>query len=418
MKRALIITLLALGLVACDKKDLDDPRVKEALNQAKLEVNTEDDSVSDEEDQDDQQENEDEDEDIKRSYPEDKVEKDVISVESSRKKDTEDKEEKKKSEKTNKKKDKKSKEESSKKADKEERKDKENSDKDDKKSLTEEDIFFSNYDLVTIRGGEVCSALTDLRDYSENFEATYVPFSNNIFVLGSYDDKDFSIKKINGEDLTLLYDFKDHEDFRPKGMIGDKIYGIYYDNREDTVGTDKNQSGLAYVDLKTGKLNIYEATKYKDEIVDQVAVTDKEILFTKFNRFQKTELYKLDPEKGLDQKAELLEKNTDLNFLYSAKYFEDGKAKYEIFKSSDGYLKIKDVTYKLSDGVSFIGQNMITCQGVKFDKAKHLFKMDIVNYLTGKTIEKDLETYGYRVYGGKLYYIDYDKKVQSLDIGL
>ena len=416
MKRALIITLLALGLVACDKKDLDDPRVKEALNQAKLEVNTEDDSVSDEEGQDGQQENEDE--DIKRSYPEDKVEKDVISVESSRKKDTEDKEEKKKSEKTNKKKDKKSKEESSKKADKEEKKDKENSDKDDKKSLTEEDIFFSNYDLVTIRGGEVCSALTDLRDYSENFEATYVPFSNNIFVLGSYDDKDFSIKKINGEDLTLLYDFKDHEDFRPKGMIGDKIYGIYYDNREDTVGTDKNQSGLAYVDLKTGKLNIYEATKYKDEIVDQVAVTDKEILFTKFNRFQKTELYKLDPAKGLDQKAELLEKNTDLNFLYSAKYFEDGKAKYEIFKSSDGYLKIKDVTYKLSDRVSFIGQNMITCQGVKFDKAKHLFKMDIVNYLTGKTIEKDLETYGYRVYGGKLYYIDYDKKVQSLDIGL
>lgn len=418
MKRALIITLLALGLVACDKKDLDDPRVKEALNQAKLEVNTEDDSVSDEEDQDDQQENEDEDEDIKRSYPEDKVEKDVISVESSRKKDTEDKEEKKKSEKTNKKKDKKSKEESSKKADKEEKKDKENSDKDDKKSLTEEDIFFSNYDLVTIRGGEVCSALTDLRDYSENFEATYVPFSNNIFVLGSYDDKDFSIKKINGEDLTLLYDFKDHEDFRPKGMIGDKIYGIYYDNREDTVGTDINQSGLAYVDLKTGKLNIYEATKYKDEIVDQVAVTDKEILFTKFNRFQKTVLYKLDPAKGLDQKAELLEKNTDLNFLYSAKYFEDGKAKYEIFKSSDGYLKIKDVTYKLSDRVIFIGQNMITCQGVKFDKAKHLFKMDIVNYLTGDVVEKDLETYGYRVYGGKLYYTDYDKKVQSLDIGL
>lgn len=414
MKRALIITLLALGLVACDKKDLDDPRVKEALNQAKLEVNTEDNPAVEEEGQDNQQE----DEDIKRSYPEDKVEKDVISVESSRKKDTEDKEEKKKSEKTNKKKDKKSKEESSKKIEKEEKKDKENSDKDDKKSLTENDIFFSNYDLVTIRGGEVCSALTDLRDYSENFEATYVPFSNNIFVLGSYDDKDFSIKKINGEDLILLYDFKDYEDFRPKGMIGDKIYGIYYDNREDTVGTDKNQSGLAYVDLKTGKLNIYEATKYKDEIVDQVAVTEKEILFTRFNRFQKTELYKLDPEKGLDQKAELLEKNTDLNFLFSAKYFEDGKAKYEIFKSSDGYLKIKDVTYKLSDRVSYIGQNMITCQGVKFDKAKHLFKMDIVNYLTGKTIEKDLETYGYRVYGGKLYYIDYDKKVQSLDIGL
>lgn len=416
MKRALVITLLALGLVACDKKDLDDPRVKEALNQAKLDVNTEDDSVSNEEEkQDKQQENE----EINRTYPEDEVKKDVISVEKSAKKDNEDKEEKKKLDKTAKEKEYKKKSDKSKKdSDKKSKQNEKEPGKEDKKDLTEDDIFFSNYDLVTIRGGEVCSALTDLRDYSENFEATYVPFSNNIFVLGSYDDKDFSIKKINGEDLTLLYDFKDHEDFRPKGMIGDKIYGIYYDNRDDTVETDKNQSGLAYVDLKTGKLNIYEATKYKDEIVDQVAVTDKEILFTKFNKYQKTELYKLDPAKGLDQKAELLEKNTDINFLFSAKYFEDGKAKYEIFKSSDGYLKIKDVTYKLSDRVSFIGQNMITCQGVKFDKAKHLFKMDIVNYLTGETIEKDLETYGYRVYKGKLYYIDYDKKVQSLDIGL
>ncbi|WP_311491614.1 hypothetical protein [uncultured Anaerococcus sp.] len=416
MKRALVITLLALGLVACDKKDLDDPRVKEALNQAKLDVNTEDDSVSNEEEKQDKQQ---EDEEINRTYPEDEVKKDVISVEKSAKKDNEDKEEKKKLDKTAKEKEYKKKSDKSKKdSDKKSKEDRKEPGKEDEKDLTEDDIFFSNYDLVTIRGGEVCSALTDLRDYSENFEATYVPFSNNIFVLGSYDDKDFSIKKINGEDLTLLYDFKDHEDFRPKGMIGDKIYGIYYDNRDDTVETDKNQSGLAYVDLKTGKLNIYEATKYKYEIVDQVAVTDKEILFTKFNKYQKTELYKLDPAKGLDQKAELLEKNTDQNYLFSAKYFEDGKAKYEIFKSSDGYLKIKDVTYKLSDRVSFIGQNMITCQGVKFDKAKHLFKMDIVNYLTGETIEKDLETYGYRVYKGKLYYIDYDKKVQSLDIGL
>lgn len=416
MKRALVITLLALGLVACDKKDLDDPRVKEALNQAKLEVNTEDDSVSNEEEnQDKQQENE----EINRTYPEDEVKKDVISVEQSAKKDNEDKEEKKKLDKTAKEKEYKKKSDKSKKdSDKKSKQNEKEPGKEDKKVLTEDDIFFSNYDLVTIRGGEVCSALTDLRDYSENFEATYVPFSNNIFVLGSYDDKDFSIKKINGEDLTLLYDFKDHEDFRPKGMIGDKIYGIYYDNRDDTVETDKNQSGLAYVDLKTGKLNIYEATKYKDAIVKQVAVTDKEILFTKFNMFQKTELYKLDPAKGLDQKAELLEENTDLNYLFSAKYFKDGKAKYEIFKSSDGYLKIKDVTYKLSDRVSFIGQNMITCQNVKFDKSKHLFKMDIVNYLTGEIVEKDLETYGYRVYKGKLYYIDYDKKVQSLDIGL
>ena len=74
MKKILILTLLALGLVACEGKDLDDPRVKDALNQAKLDVNTEDDQASDEEDNKDNQkenedENENEDEDINRTYP-------------------------------------------------------------------------------------------------------------------------------------------------------------------------------------------------------------------------------------------------------------------------------------------------------------------------------------------------------------
>ena len=68
--------------------------------------------------------------------------------------------------------------------------------------------------------------------------------------------------------------------------------------------------------------------------------------------------------------------------------------------------------------MTLIGQNLIIQEPVKFDDADYLFKMDIINYLTGEVVEKDLESYGFRVYKGKLYYIDYDKKVQSLDIGL
>ena len=218
--------------------------------------------------------------------------------------------------------------------------------------------------------------------------------------------------------MTLLYDFKENEDFRPKGMIGDKIYGIYHDNSESTEGDDKNQSGLAYVDLGTGKLNIFEDTKYENEIIYQVAVTDKEILFTKFNRDRSTDLYRLDLEKGLDQKAELVEKDTDLIFLFAAKHFENGKAKYEIFKSSDGKIKINDVEYDINDGTRFIGENIITSSPVKFDDADYLFKIDVINYITGEVVEKDLETYGYRVANGKFYYIDYDKKIKTLDIGL
>ena len=246
-----------------------------------------------------------------------------------------------------------------------------------------------------------------------------MPFSNNIFVLGSYEDHDFTIRKINGEELTLLYDFKDNEEFRPAGMIGDKIYGTYHvDKSNKQEKKDSAESGFGYVDLDTGKINIFESTKSKDEVIGQVAITEKEAFYTKLNKDQSIDLYSLDLEKDLDQKAELVEKNTHLNFLFSAKHFKDGKAEYVIFKSSDGKIKINDEVYPIRDGTSFIGANMITCSPVKFDKAKYLFKMDIVNYLTGETIEKDLETYGYRVANGKLYYIDYDKKVQSLDIGL
>lgn len=416
MKKTLLVTILALTLVGCKQKETVDQKVTENVDQEETSENSQIDEEINENEKDEKSE---EDQEIKRTYPEEETEKEVISVEKSTKKVKE--EDKKETHDKKNKKDKKSKKKDKKKPDRDSKKEGEKSDKSDKKSekgLTEDDLFFSYYYLVTIRGGEICNGLTDIKDYSENYYVDYVPFSNNIFVLGSYDDHDFSIRKINGEDLTLLYDFKDNEDFRPKGMIGDKIYGIYYDNSEDTDGTEKNESGLAYVDLATGKINIFEDTKYKNEIVDQVAVTEKEVFFTKFNRDQSTDLYRLDLEKGLDQKAELVEKDTDLSFLLSAKHFKNGKAKYEIFKSSDGKIKINDIEYNINDGTRFIGENIITSSPIKFDDVNYLFKIDVINYITGEVVEKDLETYGYRVANGKFYYIDYDKKIKTLDIGL
>ena len=415
MKKTLLVTILALTLVACKQKETIDKKVTENVNQEEIAEN----SQINEENNNQKDEKSEENQEIKRTYPKETTEKEVISVEKSTEKVKE--EDKKETHDKKDKKDEKSKKKDEEKPDRGSKKDGEKSDKSDKKSekgLTEDDFFFSYYYLVTTRGGEICNGLTDIKDYSENYYVDYVPYSNNIFVLGSYDDHDFSIRKINGEDLTLLYDFKDNEDFRPKGMIGDKIYGIYHDNSEDTDGTEKNESGLAYVDLATGKINIFEDTKYKNEIVDQVAVTEKEVFFTKFNRDQSTDLYRLDLEKGLDQKAELVEKDTDLSFLLSAKHFKNGKAKYEIFKSSDGKIKINDIEYNINDGTRFIGENIITSSPIKFDDVNYLFKIDVINYITGEVVEKDLETYGYRVANGKFYYIDYDKKIKTLDIGL
>lgn len=422
MKKILILTLLALGLVACEGKDLDDPRVKDALNQAKLDVNTEDDQASDEEDkQDDQKENEDEneneDEDINRTYPEDEIKKDVISVESSPKKDEEDSKEDGKEDLE------KSKKEKSKK-----KKDKAKSGKDEKekkKALTADDYFFSYYSLVAVRNGKVISALDDKDDDNNGYYIDYVPFSNNIFVVGSAIDKKFSIKKINGQDLTLMYDFKEGETFYPLAMIDDKIYGRYqyYENYDMKKNSDfvPEKSGIGVVDLKTGKLEVFKAThtKSNESLLGQ-GISDKEILFTKMKDDQKINLYKLDLEKGYDQKAKLVEENTEASFFLSSKHFEKDKAIYEIFKSKGNEIEIKGEKYTINDDkrMTLIGQNLIIQEPTKFDDTKYLFKMDIINYLTGDVVEKDLESYGYRVYKGKFYYIDYDKKVQSLDIGL
>lgn len=424
MKKTLILAMLALSLVACDQKNTDELKATEAQKQEEISENTQEDSEvvddKDIENEEDEEENE-----INRTYPEDKSEKEVISVEKSKEKDEKDKKEDSENSEKNKK-DKKKKEKkkkSDKKSDKKSGKDSKKDENTDEKALTEDDLFFSYFNLVTVRGGEVCDGLTDIRDYGKDYFASYVPFSNNVFVLGSYPDKDFSIRKINGDDLTLLYEFKENESFRPVGMVGDRIYGFYsfYEGEDNNSKLDNTKSGFGYVDLKNGKVGVYEASKIKEGgSLINVAITDKEAYLTKFAMGTGTNLYKLDLTKDLDQEAELVEENTELSLLGTGKHFKDGKANYEVFKTKDDKLKIGEIEYQLTDEkvISFIGENVIIQTPVKFDDSKYLFKIDIVNYLTGETIEKDLETYGFRVSNGKFYYIDYDKKVQSLDIGL
>lgn len=419
MKKTLILAMLALSLVACDQKNTDELKATEAQKQEEISENTQEDSEvvddKDIENEEDEEENE-----INRTYPEDKPEKEVISVEKSKEKDEKDKKEDSDNSEKNKKEKKKK---SDKKSDKKSGKDFKKDENTDEKALTEDDLFFSYFNLVTVRGGEVCDRLTDIRDYGKDYFASYVPFSNNVFILGSYPDNDFSIRKINGEDLTLLYEFKINESFRPVGMVGDRIYGFYsfYEGEDNNSKLDNTKSGFGYVDLKNGKVGVYEASKIKEGgSLINVAITDKEAYLTKFAMGTGTNLYKLDLTKDLDQEPELVEENTELSLLGTGKHFKDGKANYEVFKTKDDKLKIGDIDYQLTDEkvISFIGENVIIQTPVKFDEAKYLFKMDIINYLTGEVVEKDLETYGYRVYNGKLYYIDYDKKIKTLKLGL
>lgn len=425
MKKILVLSVIAISLSACGSQT--DTQVKEALENDKQITSKEMPS---------EEVAEHEDEEITRTYPEDEkkdeeIKKEVIDVENET--DNKDKEDKKDSKEEDEKssdkdleKDKKDK----KKEDKEVKKDdKEEKDSEEKgkenKALAEEDYFFSYYNLVTVKDGQVTDALKELGynttdlSHEKEYTASYVPYSNNVFVLGSYPKNDFSIQRIDGKKLTLLHDFNENESFIPLGIVGDKVYGMYayYENNERIA----DKSGFGVVDLKNGKVGVYKATTSDTgESVIGVGVSDKEALFTKFTMDAGTNLYRISFEKGFDQEAELVEENTDANFVMSAKYFEKDKPVYTIFTSKGNDFFIGDVKYPVTDTnrISFIGENMIIQEMVKFDDAENLFKMDIINYLTGEVVEKDLESYGYRVHNGKLYYIDYDKKVQSLEIGL
>ena len=427
MKKTIILTLIALSLVACEGKDLDDPRVKDALNQKEIAENIEDESKEEAQVEQENESTNEEDEEINRTYPEEKTKKEVIDVENSANKDDE-KDEKDKEDKEEKDKSSDEKLEKDKKDKKKDGKDKEEGKSSDEKKeeLTEDDYFFSYYDLVTVREGEVVNVLTGLEDYGDNYFVDYVPFSNNILVAGSVMDQDFAIRKINGQELTLMYDFKENETFYPLAMIGDKIYGRYqyYENYDMKKNSNfvPEKSGIGVVDLKTGELNIFKAThtKANESLIGQ-GVSDKEILFTKMEGNEQFNLYKLDLEKGFDQEAELVEEDTKASYFLSSKNFKDGNANYEIFKSNENVFEINGKKYTVDDvkRMTLIGQNIIIQEPTNnSDDPDHLFKMDIINYLTGETVEKDLEAFGYRVYNGKFYYIDYDKKVQSLDIGL
>ena len=425
MKKILILSIIAISLSACGSQT--DTHVNEALENDKQIASKENPA---------EENTENEDEEINRTYPEDKkeeIKKEVIDVENSAdekedEKDSKDEDEKSSDEDDKKdKKDKKDERKEDKKDDKEGKDSDEDSEgnKKEKKVLTEDDYFFSYFDLVSVKDGKIVDALKELGynttdvSHEKEYTASYVPYSNNVFVLGSYPKNDFSIQRIDGKKLTLLHDFKENETFIPLGIVGDKVYGMYayYENNERIA----DKSGFGFVDLETGKVGVYKATKsYTGESVIGVGVSDKEAFFTKFEKGYGTNLYKLDFEKGFDQEAELVEENTEANFVMSAKHFDKDKPVYEIFTSKGNDFLIGDAKYTVTDTnrISFIGQNIIIQEPVKFDQAENLFKMDIINYLTGEVVEKDLESYGYRVYNGKLYYIDYDKKVQSLEIGL
>ena len=291
----------------------------------------------------------------------------------------------------------------------------------DQDSLTEDDFFFSNHDLVTVKDGDIVNVIKDVKKLGDDTYTYPVPLSDDVFLFGTNGENTSTLMKINGKDFEEVYKIKDQE-FLPSAKVYDKVYGVFSGN----VNLSKFDYISVYgdIDLKTGKTNIYEALKMKDSngFLQGIGFTDKEILYNKLDLpgdFLVT-MYRLDLTKSYDQEPEEVGDVKGFTWLQSVKYDKDGNDFYDILDvdyDDEGKCYIKGIECPAEEGTQFIsaGPNALLQTYIDPEKNPYLFKMDILNFLTGDFVAKDLESYGYRVFKGKLYYLDKDKKVQVLD---
>lgn len=288
--------------------------------------------------------------------------------------------------------------------------------------LTEDDFFFSNNELVSVMDGEVVSIISDMKNVGDDTYAYPVALSDDLFVFvtGSEGFHNSTLMKISGKDFEEIYKIKDQE-FLPSAKVYDKVYGLFSGN----VNLSKFDyiSAFGDIDLKTGKTNIYEALKMQDsnEFLQGIGFTDKKILYNKLNMSGDflVKSYRLDLSQGYDQESEEVGDVEGFTWLQSVKYDKDGKDNYDILDvdyDDEGKCYIKGIECP-GEGTQLIsaGPNIIFQIFIDPANDPYLFKMDILNFLTGDFVAKDVESYGYRVFKGKLYYLDKDKKVQVLD---
>lgn len=289
--------------------------------------------------------------------------------------------------------------------------------------LTEDDLFFSDFNLVSVMDGEVVSIISDMKNLGDDTYAYPVPLSDDLFVFatGSEGFYTSTLMKIVGKDIKEIYRIKDKE-FLPSAKVYDKVYGLFSSNAN--LSKFDYISAYGDIDLKTGKTNIFEALKMKDfnEIFQTIGFTDKKISYIKYNMSGDflDKFYRLDLSKGYDQEPEEVGDVDGFTWLQSVKYDKDGKDNYDILNiefDDEGKCYINDFECPAEEGTQFIsaGPNIIFQNFIDPEKDPYLFKMDILNFLTGDFVSKDLESYGYRIFKGKLYYLDKDKKVQVLD---
>ena len=412
MKKIIPIMALSLALVGCTNTNSTESETNTGTNTNETQVseNTDDTQVIDVEKAENNKENSEESGSIET---EDQNEEDS---ELSQEKDQEDSEEE-------------NSDDSSKKESEEE-----NQAENEDKEVSKDDLFFSLYaPFSTVNeNGDIVDESGNVAPSDESYNYDYVKYSNNLFVRSKRNVKDLkdivAIVRMNDKDVTTLYEFPQNEDFRPLGLIGDRVYGYHDYNEDDEInGTPtlkQVKSAIGYVDLATGEVKDFDATV--DGLVGGAVVVDGELQFTLpgDNNEQNAynfDLYKLDLSKGTDQEAELLEKDFDLQYLFGQKRFENGNPVWKIYRADNENIYVNDQKFPFlwaeQGNQEIIGNNIFyfNNDGISEDRLSRTIK--VINMSSGETV---LETQirGMKIEGNKLYYLTPENEVESVDIEL
>lgn len=300
-----------------------------------------------------------------------------------------------------------------------------------KEPIAANDLVFLPLSVVRLgEDGQVTDENGDPAPTEAAYQYSYVKYSNNIFVknepLGQY-----WIVRVNDQDFTTLYEFPEGEEFTPLGMVGDKIYGYHsygkFDEEKQAKIIDHEKTAIAVVDLATGEVGDFEATKGVS--IGDAAVIEGELQFkipgdNYPNDAYSSDLVKFDLSKGLDQEPELVEKDFDLQYLFGQKRFIDGKADWQIRRADNENIYVDDKTFPFlwaEQGFQdFIGHNIFyyttaEADGDTFDP--FLVHLKVVDTNTAETIlEEDIR--GMKLIDGKLYYLDKDANVKNVELSL
>ena len=310
----------------------------------------------------------------------------------------------------------------------------ENVDQENQAEVSADDLFFLPYSTFRSvnEDGEIVDENGIVSPSDDSYNYDYVKYSNNIFIrtkrnVEDLDDK-VAVVRMNDKNVTSLYEFPSDEEFRPLGLVGDKIYGFHnYYAKSDINGTEtleNEKNAIGYVDLATGEVHDFEDTI--DVMTGGAVVIDGELQFTKPGDNKEDaynyDLYKLDLSKGLDQEAELVEKDFNLQYLFGQKRFVDGKPVWKILRADNDNIYANDQKFPFlwaeAGHQEIIGNNIFYFQvDAKGEGDRLSTNLKVINLTSGETVLEDTVR-GIKIADGKLYYITKDNEVESIEIEL